>query len=414
MEPSEDEEEKQQHWLYQIKDRIDLEELSTGDKELTSSTSKLMYYVSCVNSIIPGIQLLVNGNVESLAKYANWLKHQEYETLDRRHELLSVAEIIPPQFFIEKQVFLELSKNLSSCLLGNKSAKLVEMKRLRDISDQYQNDEVQLQGRYYCVQRVLMLDSNWTNRHYHEPFRNLSSLPMNKDVFLAAPLETPRKFQGSPLSTGRPFVKPVNQEPERDSLLWYLFLTTLATIILTLMCVSFSNTGLTVTIGETQRHYNLWKVCVEGAGNEKCKNYDDVTDLGVSNPEVSNLLTPSRVLFCVYPAIGLVVVIVSGAKFWNRKTAKPTGRYIRAVVALIHFVWLLVTCTTVNRYFSKLGDSLQSQQQMSGESVNKSTTNGFGIILPWSSWLMSVFHTMVSIAWVIRFMFCVEPEIVPI
>ena len=342
--------EHKQHWLYQIKDSLVFEELSAEEgKELVSSTSKLMYYVACVNSIIPEIQLFVNGNCESLSKYANWLRHGDYESSDRRHELLRVAEIINPQLFIEKQAFLVLSQSMSSSLLGNKSAKLVEAKKLRAVSDDYRSESVQLQGRNYSVERVLMLNSDWTNRHYHEPIRSLRSLPMNREVFLAVPLETPRISQGSPLATGRPFIKPVKQEPEQDSLLWYLFLTTLATIILTLMCVSMSYDGLIVTIEDRQLHYTLWKICEEYSSNYNCKDYDDVTDLGVDTSGLANLLTSARAMFCIYPAIGVVMVILSGAKFWSRKSAKPTGRYVRAIVAVIHFAWLLATCIIVNR-----------------------------------------------------------------
>ena len=384
--------------------RSDAVEIVDPSKTSDSPTAKLCYYLYCVNTAVPNLQLKISESVVNISEFAHWNAPGRYTTSEMQKQLLEILEILYPKFFSDRGVFIETN----SRLLRNENVETVPFKAVQSFTSVEIDEAIYVQGEQYDISHFVFFASAWLNEFYYEPIKSIKPANSNLGVsnMLLSPDLTPRKDVPVVLDTSRDTLKSSvltdDQKPERDSALWYAFLTILSIIILIFVCVSNISEGVSAEDGMTSSDYTLWNVCVESELsniNKGCETYYSPKDLGIRTNSIGSHLTASRVLVSIYPCVGVIVLLASILRAWNRKSRRNTGRIIRAVIAVLHFSYLLITASVLTRFFNRLEDELNS---LNGANESYVTSNGLGLLLPWAAWILSIFHTCVSIAWAVR------------
>ena len=374
--------------------------------------AKVCYYIHCINTCIPSIQLDLGSDTRKLTEFSDWKAYKRYDSFESRTHLLEVLNCLNPKGFLSKRVFNETTYEL----IRSSQIKFVSLKSVQNLVSQSEElpNYIYVKGQEYDVVNLAFFNCDWLKEFYHKPIEILTQENMKLSSLLGFDL-SPRKEIPTVLNTTGDSSKLSDDSrdrvPERDSKLWYIFLSIMSIIILTFMSVSNLSEGLIVSTRTTVTELTLWRYCVRsvGAGPATvCDSYSSLSQFGIESEKILNHLTASRVLVAMYPAVGLLLVLVSFLRIWSRKSATNVGRVLRAMMALLHFGYLVVTTSILTRYFNQVEDELLDANNANSD---YRTSNGLGLLLPWAAWVLSIFHTLVCLGWAIRFW--VKREVAP-
>lgn len=378
----------------------DYHEIVDPLKVSVSPVAKLSYYMYCLNSAIPRLQLKLSESCIYLSEFSHWEAYSRYDTSEIRKQMLEITSVLHPKFFFDKGVFVQTDNQM----LKNGKVQLVPVKSILNSTSLKVQDSIYIQGDQYDTANMVFLAADFLTEFYTEPIKSLKPTDSNSlPGLLLTPESTPRKDVPKLLNTSQDRLKSIDDRPpERDSKLWYSFLTILSIIITVFVCLSNISEGLRSEDGSAESRYTLWNVCVEpeGAGiGSGCDTYTSPADIGLGGDTLSQELTSARALIATYPVLACIVILSGILRAWNRNSRKHIGRFVRAFIAVFHFGYLLVTASILTRFFNNVEGELKGLNK--GNSSYE-TSNGMGLLLPWAAWILSIFHTFVAIVWAIR------------
>ena len=150
--------------------------------------AKLMYYLSCVDTVI-------NYNeIDRLSDYENY----DLLSVDSLTELFKLVLLFNPEIFIEAGIFI-LDENLLIYGMDNQFYQITDERIGIHV-----NNEIMIGGRTVKVLKVMACNESWLVRNYFRPWKNL--------------FELADKYQRyrTPIYIPPPPVEPVYSPPERN------------------------------------------------------------------------------------------------------------------------------------------------------------------------------------------------------
>ena len=132
---------------------MDMEIVEVPDDEV----AKLMYYLSCVDTVIN------YQEIDKLSDYENY----DLLTADDLLELFKLVLIFNPKYFVEKGVFI-INENLLPNGLGNQFYKITDERIGIHV-----NNEMFIGGRTVNVLKVMACNMDWLIRNYFTPWKNI-------------------------------------------------------------------------------------------------------------------------------------------------------------------------------------------------------------------------------------------------
>ena len=132
---------------------MDMEVVDVPDDEV----AKLMYYLSCVDTVIN------YQEIDKLSDYENY----DLLTADDLLELFKLVLIFNPKYFVEKGVFI-IDENLLPDNLGNQFYQITDERIGIHV-----NNEIFIGGRTVKVLKVMACSKDWLIEYYFTPWKNI-------------------------------------------------------------------------------------------------------------------------------------------------------------------------------------------------------------------------------------------------
>ena len=127
--------------------------------------AKLMYYLSCVSSVI-------QYDDNTFTDYQNYYKL----TVEEYAAVLALASILNPQLFIEANIFI-VNPNLLFDSSGNQFYKITD-----ETIGVHVNQEIMIGGRAVKVLNVMACNNNWLLEYYYTPINAIKRMISRKDI----------------------------------------------------------------------------------------------------------------------------------------------------------------------------------------------------------------------------------------
>ena len=127
--------------------------------------AKLMYYLSCVSSVI-------QYDDNTFTDYQNYYKL----TVEEYAAVLALASILNPQLFIEANIFI-VNPNLLFDSSGNQFYKITD-----ETIGVHVNQEIMIAGGAVKVLNVMACNNNWLLEYYYTPINAIKRMISRKDI----------------------------------------------------------------------------------------------------------------------------------------------------------------------------------------------------------------------------------------
>ena len=140
--------------------RMQVEAFGTKATIPDNDYAKLMYYLSCVDTVIS------YDKMDILSDY----NHYYLLNADQKEIILKTCELLNPKIFINAGVFIVDEKLLpeNNC---NQFYKITDQRIGIHI-----NQEIMIGGRTVKVLKIMACNINWLNRYYITPIKNIHSI----------------------------------------------------------------------------------------------------------------------------------------------------------------------------------------------------------------------------------------------
>ena len=143
-----------------------IESLKDVSRVPDNDVAKLMYYLSCVATVINGDEVNF-PNKYVLTDYKNYKEL----TSSGKEKLLLLAIRFNPLVFMEAKVFIVGPDVTPSLQLGyNKFFERTDQRIGFNV-----NEYMQIEGKSVKVLKIMVFSQNWIEKYYINPFKNLTS-----------------------------------------------------------------------------------------------------------------------------------------------------------------------------------------------------------------------------------------------
>ena len=138
---------------------VHIETFGEGTTVPDDDVAKLMYYLSCVDTVI-------NYNeIDILTDYQNY----DLLTVDDMVQLFKLVLLFNPEIFIKAGIFI-LDENLLTFGMDNQFYQITDERIGININ------EILIGGRTVKVLKVMALNESWLIRNYYRPWKNIFEL----------------------------------------------------------------------------------------------------------------------------------------------------------------------------------------------------------------------------------------------
>ena len=124
-----------------------------------NDTAKLMYYLSCVSTVI------MYDKANKLTDYKNY----DLLTIDEMADVYACAILLNPKMFLDAGIFI-INPNLLTRGLCNQFYKITDSR-----VGVHVNQEIAVGGVSVKVLQIMVCDESWISRNYIRPLENLNA-----------------------------------------------------------------------------------------------------------------------------------------------------------------------------------------------------------------------------------------------
>ena len=124
-----------------------------------NDTAKLMYYLSCVSTVI------MYDKANKLTDYKNY----DLLTIDEMADVYACAILLNPKMFLDAGIFI-INPNLLTRGLCNQFYKITDSR-----VGVHVNQEIAVGGVSVKVLQIMVCEESWINRNYIRPLENLNA-----------------------------------------------------------------------------------------------------------------------------------------------------------------------------------------------------------------------------------------------
>ena len=125
-----------------------------------NDTAKLMYYLSCVSTVI------MYDKANKLTDYKNY----DLLTIDEMADVYACAILLNPKMFLDAGIFI-INPNLLTRGLCNQFYKITDSR-----VGVHVNQEIAVGGVSVKVLQIMVCDESWINKYYIRPLENLEAI----------------------------------------------------------------------------------------------------------------------------------------------------------------------------------------------------------------------------------------------
>ena len=132
-----------------------------------NDTAKLMYYLSCVSTVI------MYDKANKLTDYRNY----DLLTIDEMADVYACAILLNPKMFLDAGIFI-INPNLLTRGLCNQFYKITDSR-----VGVHVNQEIAVGGVSVKVLQIMVCDQSWINKYYIRPLENLEARSRNANRY---------------------------------------------------------------------------------------------------------------------------------------------------------------------------------------------------------------------------------------
>ena len=141
-------------------DRIRVEAIGRTVTIPNNDIARLMYYLSCVDTVISYDEL------DLLSDYENY----DLLNAEQKELLLKLVEILHREIFIKAGIFI-IDENLIPDGFNNEFYQITDQRIGIHI-----NQEIMIGGRYVTVLKIMACNVTWLNKYYYTPIKNIYNM----------------------------------------------------------------------------------------------------------------------------------------------------------------------------------------------------------------------------------------------
>ena len=138
-------------------DRIRVEAIGTPTTIPDSDVARLMYYLSCVNTVI---------SYDEINKFSDYRNYNSLN-LEEKEILLKLVELLKPEIFIKAGIFIKEDKLIPNNY-NNEFYKITDQRIGIHISQ-----EIMIGGKFIRVLKIMACNDTWLNKYYYEPIKSI-------------------------------------------------------------------------------------------------------------------------------------------------------------------------------------------------------------------------------------------------